>query len=149
MNRIFAVCITACWMIVAGASSQAGEIYTSLFSDKAVSGYDAVSFFSEGGPVKGSKDHSFVHKGSTWLFSSQANLEAFKAAPEKYEPQYGGHCAWAAAQNYTAPGDPAYWKIIDGKLYLNYSADVQKDWEQDIPGFIGKANLNWPELKKK
>lgn len=45
----------------------------------------------------------------------------------------------------TADIDPiAGWKVVDGKLYLNYSRDIQKKWEEDIPGFIEKANQNWP-----
>jgi hypothetical protein len=72
----------------------------------------------------------------------------FAAEPEKYTPQYGGYCAWAVAQGTTAGIDPEAWKIVDGKLYLNYSEQVQKDWEQDIPGFITQADANWPQLLK-
>jgi hypothetical protein len=71
-------------------------------------------------------------------------LAKFKADPEKYAPKYGGYCAWAVAQGYTAEIDPEAWKIVGGKLYLNYSKDVQKKWEQDIPGNIEKADQNWP-----
>jgi len=133
----------------AGISRAADPVYSSFLSNKAVGGYDAVSFFSETGPVKGSADFSFEYNGKTWLFANSGNLELFISAPEKYAPQYGGYCAWAAAQDDLAPGDPKYWKIIDGKLYLNYSKKVQSDWEKDIPGFIAKANQNWPELLKK
>jgi len=133
-------------ILAAGAVEAAKPVYTSWLSKQAVGGYDAVSYFSESGPVKGSKDIALEYNGVTWLFSSQANLELFKADPTKYAPQYGGYCAWAAAQNDLAPGDPVYWKIIDGKLYLNYSAKVQSDWEKDIPGFIKKAEINWPGL---
>ncbi len=36
--------------------------------------------------------------------------------------------------------------IVDGKLYLNYSAKIKKTWEQDIPGRIARADENWPRL---
>jgi len=134
--------------VATGVVYAADPIYSSFLSNKAVSGYDAVSFFSEAGPVKGRSDYSFEYQGKTWLFVSRANLDLFTAAPEKYAPQFGGYCAWAAAQNNLAPGDPKYWKIIDGKLYLNYSKKVQSDWEKDIPGFIAKASQNWPNLLK-
>jgi len=45
----------------------------------------------------------------------------------------------------TADVDPINaWKIVNGKLYLNYNRDVQKKWQQDIPGMIQKADKNWP-----
>ncbi len=138
-----------CMMLVAGGAEAAKPVYTSWLSKQAVGGYDTVSYFSDTGPVKGEKDFSFDYNGVTWLFSNVENLELFKADPAKYAPQYGGYCAWAASQNNLAPGDPSYWKIVDGKLYLNYSAKVQSDWEKDIPGFIRKADQNWPELLKK
>ena len=68
----------------------------------------------------------------------------FQAAPEKYAPQYGGYCAWAVSQNYTARGNPENFTVVDGKLYLNYNDEIQKRWEEDIPGFVAKADENWP-----
>lgn len=118
-----------------------------LFSsgwDYAINGYDAVSYFTDGKPVKGSDQYTTDYNGAQWAFTSQENLEAFKENPEKYAPQYGGYCAWATAQGYTASGDPEVWKVVDGKLYLNYDKSVQKKWNKDIPGFIEQANANWP-----
>lgn len=122
------------------------NIYVGFASNVAVSGYDPVAYFTEGEPVKGSKEFTHEYDGAVWRFSSQQNLDAFAEDPEAFAPQYGGYCAWAAAQGYTAKGNPKYWTIVDGKLYLNYSAKVQKDWEQDIPGFIAKADENWPDI---
>lgn len=61
-------------------------------------------------------------------------------------PQYGGYCAWAVSQGYTAPGNPNNWRVVDGKLYLNYNDEIQTRWERDIPGFIRSANTNWPSV---
>ena len=72
--------------------------------------------------------------------------DLFAADPEKYAPQYGGYCAWAVSQGYTASTDPEAWKIVDGKLYLNYSKSVQQTWEQDIPGNIAAGDGNWPKV---
>lgn len=49
----------------------------------------------------------------------------------------------------TADIDPEAWNIVDGKLYLNLNKDVQRKWKQDIPGYIEKADRNWPEVLKK
>lgn len=121
-------------------------VYTGTLSDLALSGFDAVAYFVEGKPVKGLSDLEYGWNGVSWRFASQANLDAFKAAPQKYAPQYGGYCAWAVSQGYTASSDPDAWRIVAGKLYLNYSKGVQRRWEKDIPGNITRANANWPRV---
>jgi hypothetical protein len=63
-----------------------------------------------------------------------------------FAPQYGGHCAWAMARGSLAPGDPTVYKVVDGKLYLNFNKQVQSNWLKDIPGFIAKANIEWPKI---
>ncbi|MBS29434.1 MAG: YHS domain protein [Alphaproteobacteria bacterium] len=92
---------------------------------KAIRGYDPVAYFTEEKAVKGKSEHSFTFQGAIWQFSSAANQELFAANPEKYAPQYGGYCAWAVVNNYTASIDPDAWSICDGKLYLNYSKLVR------------------------
>ena len=116
----------------------------------AIKGYDPVAYFTDGKPLKGSSAFTHEWNGATWHFASAEHRDAFKAAPEKYAPQFGGYCAWAVSQNHTANSDPeTAWKVVNGKLYLNYDRDVQKKWEQDVPGNIAKAETNWPNLIKK
>jgi YHS domain-containing protein len=115
----------------------------------AIKGYDPVAYFTEARPVKGDSNFSSEWNGATWHFASAAHRDTFQAAPEKYAPQYGGYCAWAVSQGYTASIDPDAWKIVEGKLYLNYSAEVQKKWSGNIPGNIVKADVNWPKLLQK
>jgi len=113
----------------------------------AIDGADPVAYFSleEGGdPVFGSAEYEYEWNGAKWMFSSQENLDAFAAEPEKYAPEYGGYCAKAVSEGNLAPTDPVAWSVVDDKLYLNYNLDVQEQWEQDIPGNIAKANENWP-----
>lgn len=128
------------------AMAAKAETYTGLLSGTAVGGYDPVAYFRDGRPVEGSRAFSTAWKGATWRFASAGNLAAFKAAPEKYAPQYGGYCAWAVSQGYTAKGDPRHWTIVDGRLYLNYNADVKATWSKDIAGNIAKADANWPKV---
>lgn len=120
------------------------EIYTRN-GDIALGGYDAVSFFAKA-PVKGLATFQATYKGATFQFANAENLAKFKASPDKFAPQYGGYCAWAASQGKTAPADPRYYRIVNGKLYLNFDAGVQQRWEKDIPGFITKADANWPKI---
>src|ERR1041384_7863423 len=106
----------------------------------ALKGYDAVAYFTEGKPVEGRSEFAAEWKGAQWHFASARNRATFLGEPDKYAPQYGGYCSWAVGHGYTAKGDPDAWKIVDGKLYLNYSKDVQAKWVQDIPGYIEKGD---------
>jgi len=114
----------------------------------AVSGYDTVSYFQGNGvPVKGDARFKVYYNGAEWHFASQENADKFKADPDAYAPQYGGHCAWALGANgRLAPGDPKVYKIVDGKLYLNFNKQVQNMWLKDIPGFIKNANVAWTDI---
>ena len=132
---------------VRSASAAVDPINKNIFGT-ALKGYDAVAYFKEGRPVKGLDEFRQDWMGAKWYFASATNRDEFARNPEKYAPQFGGYCAWAVAHGYTASIDPEAWRIVDGKLYLNYSKDVQKKWEADVPGFIRQGNENWPKLKK-
>lgn len=115
----------------------------------AIRGTDPVAYFTDGKPRKGSASFETTYLGSTWRFVSAANRDKFIDNPEGFAPQYGGFCAFAAAQNAKAPTDPKAWNIVEGKLYLNYSRRVRRKWRADIPGFIAAADANWPTLRLK
>ena len=112
----------------------------------AIDGSDPVAYFTDGAPVPGGPSITAEWNGATWRFASEENRATFLGDPEAYAPQYGGYCAWAVAEGYTAPTDPSAWRIEDGKLYLNYSKRVQRQWERDIPGNIQRGDKNWPKL---
>lgn len=144
---IAAIAVALMVAVAAAGARAEGFVYAS--DDGAIDGYDAVAYFKAGKPVEGSDKFTHQWKGATWKFATQENRDAFAAMPEKYEPQYGGYCAWAVSQGYTAEIDPDVWRIVDGKLYLNYSKSVQKNWAKDIPGNIAKADGNWPGISAK
>lgn len=121
-------------------------VYTGLFGNVAVGGYDPVAYFTDGRPVPGTRQFTATHKGALYRFATAANRNAFLAQPDRYVPQYGGYCAWAVSQGYTASGDPRVWKIVNDKLYLNYNAEIGRRWEHDIPGHIRRADANWPKV---
>ena len=134
--------------LISASSSFAREadVYTGTFSSLAVGGYDAVSYFTDGRPALGVAQFSTEYKGVAWRFASQDHLNQFRANPVNFAPQYGGYCAWAVSQNYTASGDPLVWSVVGGKLYLNYDKSVHAKWAKDVPGFIAKADKNWPAV---
>ena len=128
------------------AVAQKATIYTGIVKGVAVGGYDPVAYFTEMKAVKGNPAIALDHEGAKWFFASEANREAFKAEPAKYAPQYGGYCAWAVSQGYTAKGDPNAWTVHDGKLYLNYNESVRRDWSKNIPANVVKGDANWPKV---
>jgi YHS domain-containing protein len=128
----------------APASAEQNPVYTAPFSHVGASGYDVVAYFTDGHPVRGTTQFRIEHQGVEYRFANAEHLAAFRANPARYLPQYGGYCAWAVSQGRTASSDPNIWRIVDGKLYLNYNANVQSQWEQDIPGNISRANAHWP-----
>ena len=115
----------------------------------AIKGYDPVAYFTDAKPVEGSSDFTFEWQGAKWRFANAEHRDAFSEDPGKYAPQFGGYCAWAVSQGYTADIDPEAWKIVDGKLYLNYNKEVRETWEKDAPGNIKKGEENWPKLRDK
>ena len=112
----------------------------------AIRGYDPVAYFDQGEAAEGSAEHSLEWQGVTWQFASADHRQAFEQNPEKYAPAYGGFCAYAVAKDQLASIDPEAWTIVDGTLYLNYSKSIQEKWEQDIPGYLERAEMNWPDL---
>ncbi len=112
----------------------------------ALHGYDPVAYFTDGRPVPGDLRYTHFWNGANWVFSSEANRVRFAADPGAFAPRYDGYCAYAASLGYIAPGDPQAWRIVDGGLYLNFSARARELWELDIPGNIAKAEQNWPRL---
>lgn len=145
MTPVFAALAFVAVSLSAPLAEAKEPVYQSLFGT-AIDGTDPVAYFTEGRPVEGSSDYTYDWNGATWRFASAENRDKFAAAPESYAPQYGGYCAWAVAQGYTASTDPDAWKIVDGKLYLNYNASVQSKWEADVPGHITSADSNWPSV---
>ncbi|HEY5550521.1 MAG TPA: YHS domain-containing (seleno)protein [Opitutaceae bacterium] len=129
-------------------SLTAGPVNTN-WRGLAIKGYDPVAYSTDGKPVEGSAEMTFEWEGAKWRFASAEHRDAFAKEPARYAPQFGGYCAWAVSQGYTADIDPEAWKIVDGKLYLNYSPKIQEKWVQDIPGNIAKAEANWPKLREK
>jgi hypothetical protein len=118
-------------------------------AELALRGHDAVAYWTDGRPVPGTAAFEHRWNGAVWRFATAANRDAFAKEPARYAPQFGGYCAYAVSRGYTADADPSAWRIVDGRLYVNYSRRVQTLWEQDIPGNIAKGRSNWPAVLDK
>ncbi len=123
-----------------------------LENGMAIQGYDPVSYFSANKAVKGEASHSTNYQGLIYYFSSDANKKQFLANPSKYEPQYGGWCAFAMGDyGKKVEINPETFKIIDGKLYLFYNAyfnNTLKSWNKDEKNLKAKAEKNWSNIIK-
>ncbi|PBQ30568.1 YHS domain protein [Sphingobacteriaceae bacterium] len=117
----------------------------------ALQGYDPVNYFL-GTAKTGSSAYSYNYNGITYRFVSEKNMALFKASPAKFEPVYGGWCAYAmGATGEKVEVDPETYKIIDGKLYLFYNAffnNTLPKWNKDEKNLTKKANENWLKLNK-
>ena len=132
-------------LVSLGLAADAGEVFEK--GGVAIRGYDPVAYFKAQRPVLGSAQFQAEYQGATFRFASQANRDDFVADPARYAPQYGGFCAYGMTNGYKATTDPAAFRIVDGRLYLNYNREVQERWATDVPGYIVKADGHWPTTK--
>ena len=128
-------------------TAAANKIKFFQFSGGAVAdGYDVVAYFTESRAVKGAPKYQAKWGGVVWHFSTAKNRDLFLARPAAYAPQYGGHCAYGAAQGYLVRGDPLAWSVRKDKLYLNYNTSIRTAWLAAAADFIRQANAHWPKL---
>jgi len=118
----------------------------------ALSGYDPVAYFTQSHAVEGDSKISAEYQGVIYYFSSEANKNSFKSNPSKYEPQYGGWCAYAmGSSGEKVEVDPGTFKIVNGKLYLFYNKyfnNTLKSWNKDESNLKSKADKNWSNIFK-
>lgn len=115
----------------------------------ALKGYDPVAYFTENRPVKGDAKFQSTFNGATYYFASAANKKTFEGDPKKYEPQFGGFCAYAASQGHTAKIEPDAFEVLNGRLLLQYDRSVRDLFNKDQNGNLMKADKNWPSIVEK
>jgi YHS domain-containing protein len=115
----------------------------------ALHGYDAVSFFTDSAAQEGSAQFSAVHDGATFYFTSQKNLDSFKADPAHYAPAFGGFCAYGVSVGKKFDGDPRFWTVSGNKLYVNLNGEISKKFKEDVAGSIAKAETQWKTIEHK
>jgi YHS domain-containing protein len=115
----------------------------------AIQGYDPVAFFSDGKPVKGNPEFSARNNGALYYFASSEHRDLFQADHAKYEPAFGGYCAYGVSRNKLVEIDVEAWQIANGRLLLQYSKGVRETFNKDSKGNLAKADANWPGLVEK
>lgn len=134
---------------LASSALAAGVELNASSTGLALQGYDPVAYFTQGQPTKGNWQITASHNDATYRFASEEHKKKFLANPDAYLPQYGGYCAFGAAMGFKFDGDPNYWKVVDNKLYLNISQDVQQRWQGDTAQYIPLANEKWEVIEDK
>ncbi len=130
------------------ASALANEVINVDKNGLALQGYDPVAYFTDGKPVKGSPEFTESYKGGTYQFASVEHKKMFAASPEKYVPQFGGFCGYAASINKLAPIEVEYFQVLHDRLVLQHNEKAWKLWHQDVEGNLKKADANWPALSQ-
>jgi len=118
-------------------------------SGVALQGYDPVAFFTQNRPVKGNPQFESKYAGARYFFSSAEDKAIFDANPAKYEPQFGGFCAYGVSRGHTVPIKIEAFQIVNGRLLMQYDLDVKNDFNKDPQGNLQKADQNWPRLVEK
>lgn len=115
----------------------------------AIEGYDPVSYF-DNKPEEGDEDITTVYRGLTYYFVNAGNLARFKANPGKYEPAFGGWCAYAMGESgEKVKIDPETYKILDGKTYLFYNFwgnNTLETWNENEKALKARAEQNWKKF---
>jgi YHS domain-containing protein len=152
MKRLL-VCLTLFTLLTGSAFAQSDHLRKKINLDKsglAIEGYDPVAYFSSGKAVAGKKEWTTIFNGATYRFSTAEHRELFKANPGKYQPQYGGWCAYAmGAKGELVSVDPETFKLLDGKLYLFYNKffnNTLKEWNKAEKSLKMKADQNWSKF---
>jgi YHS domain-containing protein len=146
--RILLVMIAAMLFVgFANAQKYEGKYFNNLNAEGVIlDGYDAVAFFTDNKPVKGDAKYQYNYQGAVYYFASQEHLDLFKANPKKYEPQFGGWCAYAVSLGRIAPIDVNTFSIVDGRLFIQHNQRAVNGWNKDVPGNIVKADKYWPAV---
>jgi YHS domain-containing protein len=147
---IFILVLSLCTIFSFAQKESKRKAEFNLEKTIAIQGYDPVAYFTKSKAIKGNMEISTTYEGVEYRFSAAENKELFLKNPTKYEPEYGGWCAYAMGLS----GDkvsinPNTFKIVDGKLYLFYNAffnNTLKDWNKEEASLKMKANINWKKI---
>jgi YHS domain-containing protein len=143
---ILALCVT---VMVSPVFAQTKTLLNLDDTGVAIQGYDPVAFFTDNKPVKGDPKYLSKRDGAIYFFASKEHKDMFLKAPAKYEPVFGGYCAYGVSRDKLVEIDVNAFQIVDGQLLLQYSPSVKDKFNADAKGNLAKANANWPDLVEK
>ena len=146
MNRIL---LTLFSLLLPGSSLVAKTLVNVDRNGIGINGYDPVAYFTDAKAVKGNPAISSSTDGVIYYFDSPEHKASFDANPAKYEPQFGGYCAYGLSRNSLVEIDPTAFQIVNGRLLLQYSKGILEKFNKDAVANLQKADQNWPLLVEK
>jgi YHS domain-containing protein len=132
-----------------GAQQQQRRVLNLDDNGTAIQGYDPVAFFTDGKPVLGKPEFFSVFNGARYRFASTEHKQMFDKEPAKYEPQFGGYCAYGVSKSALYPIKIEAWQIVNGRLLMQYDLSAKAKFNEDAQGRLKKADDNWPGLVEK
>ncbi len=146
MKKLSLILLTLALTLPAFGQAKSKTLLNLDKTGAAIQGYDPVAFFTENKPVKGSDAFVRRYNGAVYFFASKENRDLFAKNPSKYEPAFGGYCAYGVSRNKLVEIDVEAFQIVDGRLLLQYSKGIRDDFNKDQKGTLAKADANWPGL---
>jgi YHS domain-containing protein len=151
-HSLLLACITLLGLACAAPALAADEVnvsagLTAAGAPLALHGHDPVAYFTASAPTAGKAELALVHDGASYYFASEANRDAFQKNPSRYAPAFGGFCAYGVSVGKKFDGDPRFWKISGGRLYLNLNAEIARAFEKDVAGNVAKAEQQWQTIE--
>ena len=144
-NLFFALALSFALSGIAAAK----ELHNLDRNGIAIQGYDPVAFFTDNRPVKGTSQFQSEYRGAKYYFASADHKAVFDKEPAKYEPQFGGYCAYGASKGQPAPVKIEAWQIVNGRLLMQYDLGVRDTFNKDQQGNLSKADQHWPGIVEK
>ncbi|UYN98199.1 MAG: twin-arginine translocation pathway signal protein [Devosia sp.] len=123
-------------------------ILTDPLTGLAIGGMDPVSYFTEAAPLPGKPEYEWTWQGAPWLFATEANRDVFKAHPEIYSPQYGGHGAMGMSRGFVSDADPLIFVLHKQRLFFFYSASNREAFMLAPDAAASRGIANWERLSK-
>jgi hypothetical protein len=114
------------------------------FSGLAISGFDAVAYFTDRAPMLGRGEFELRHAGAVWRFRNEGNRHAFASDPDIYSPRFGGYDPVSIARGAAVAGDPRLWIVTEDQLYLFHAPDNRAEFLSDPGRLIAAADKQWP-----
>lgn len=118
----------------------------------ALKGYDPVAYFPEGGgkAERGLQNLNVNYRGLTYYFTTIENRDRFAKNPNRYEPAYGGWCAWAMSKGDKTNIDPKSFIVRGDRLFVFYKGlfgDTRKDWLRgNHENLSRRADASWQRM---
>ena len=125
-----------------------GQLTVNPDTGLAISGFDPVSYFTDGKALFGRPEFELNKDGAVWRFSNEGNRGAFEQHPEIYAPRFGGYDPVAIGRDRSVRGHPLFWAVVGQRLYFFYSEKTRLAFLADPGRIIATAERKWPDVSR-